>query len=177
MRVGFVGRFQPFHKGHKKAVETLQEEHEVVMVLGIAEERDRENPLNFEERKNIIRSCFPEIEIFGIEDRESDKDWASELEQKTGIDAVATRNPKTNNAVKENNSLEIIEHEFHRKNVYSGTEVRRRLRSGEEWRYLVPKCAEKAIEKIIDKVKGSGIDYEFKPGWKRENSYYDTLDS
>lgn len=176
MKVGFVGRFQPFHKGHKKAVETLQEDYNVVIVLGVTEERDRENPLSFDERKEIIRSCFPDIEMFGIKDRESDKEWADKLEEKTEIGAVATRNPKTINAVKENENLEIIEHTLHRENVYSGTEVRRRLRSGEEWRYLVPKCAEESIAKIIDKVKGSGINYEFKPGWKKENSYYDTLD-
>lgn len=177
MRVGFVGRFQPLHKGHKKAVETLQEDHDVVLILGITEERDRENPLTFDERKSIIRSCFPDIEIFGIEDRESDSEWAEELEEKTGIEAVATRNSKTINAVEENENLEIIKHELHQEDVYSGTEVRRRLRSGEEWRYLVPGCAEEKIAELIEKVKVSGINYEFKPGWKRENSYYDTLDS
>ncbi|WP_414836825.1 adenylyltransferase/cytidyltransferase family protein [Candidatus Nanohalococcus occultus] len=177
MRVGFIGRFQPFHKGHFKAVKSLEKDHEVVIVIGVAEEPSRDNPLNFKQRKQIIEECFPSKEIVGIEDRESDEEWARELEERINLDGIASRNPETIKAVEENPALEIIEHELHQKSIYSGTEVRRRLRSGEEWRYLVPKCGEEKVAELTEVFKGSGINYKFKPGWKRENSYYDTLDS
>lgn len=174
MKVGFVGRFQPFHKGHMKAVEELRNEHEVILVLGITGERSRENPLNFEERKEIIRSCLPDIDIVGLEDTENDEDWTQEMISKTEIEAVATRNEDTAEVIGEFSDLEVIRHSNHRESVYSGTEVRRRIRSGEEWRYLVPECAKEVIADVLEQIKGSGIDYEFKPGWKRENSFHDT---
>lgn len=177
MKTGFIGRFQPFHKGHLKSVRELQEDHEVVLVLGVTEKRGRENPLTFEERKEIIRECLPEIEIIGLEDTESDEDWIEELQRKTGIEAVATRNENTREVVKEFSDLDVIKHSSHQEGIYSGTEVRRRIRSGEEWRYLVPDCAMEAVADVTEQIKGSGIDYEFKPGWKKENAFYDTLGS
>ncbi len=72
--------------------------------------------------------------------------------------------------------MEVIEPEMHDPEIYSGTEIRRRMRSGEEWRYLVPRCAQDRVEEYEDKICESGIDYEFEPGWKRDNAYHGTAE-
>lgn len=56
----FVGRMQPFHNGHKKIIETaLQKADNVLVLIGSAgKARNIRNPFTFEERQNMINSCF-----------------------------------------------------------------------------------------------------------------------
>ena len=53
----FIGRFQPFHKGHLHALEgILADGYEVIMALGSTQESHTlMNPLTVEERKDIIK--------------------------------------------------------------------------------------------------------------------------
>lgn len=176
-----IGRFQPFHEGHKAVVDNYIDEYELVIAVGSAEqEGTEENPLSFEDRKAIISGCFPEIEIVGLKDFEKDdegnKKWLNQLKEKTSANKVISRNSLVKSIVRDDSELELVEQDMHDPNIYSGTEVRRRVKSGEEWRYLVPECAESAIAERIEKIKKSGIQYEFEPGWKRENSYHDTYE-
>lgn len=176
-----VGRFQPFHLGHRKVVEKDSGRYDLVIGIGSAdEEGSEENPLSFEDRKNIIQACYPDIEIIGIDDysrdEEGDQKWLDELKEKASPDIVISQNDLVKKLVKNDLGLELVEQEMHDPRIYSGTEVRRRIKSGEEWRYLVPECAEEEIAERLDKIKESGIQYEFEPGWKRENAYHDTYE-
>lgn len=57
----FIGRFQPFHNGHKAVVEAaLEQAREVVIVVGSSfAARNIRNPFTFEERKAMIKAVFP----------------------------------------------------------------------------------------------------------------------
>jgi len=172
MRAAFLGRFQPMHLGHYKTIERYSEEYDLVIVIGSADKSGtEENPLSFEQRKNIIRSCFPDIEILGLEDFESDEEWKKGLEQKLDADKILTRNENVEEIL-EDSSFEIVKHDSFDIEIYSGTEVRRRIRSDAEWRYLIPPCSKEVLESLIEDIKDSGVQYEFEPGWKRENSMY-----
>ena len=180
-RAILVGRFQPFHLGHREVVEKYRDSYELVIGIGSAgKEGEEENPLSFEDRKEIIRACYPDIEIMGLKDYNSDEEghqkWLEELRDKASPDKVISQNGLVKRLVEEDPELELIEQDMHDPGIYSGTEVRRRIRSGEEWRYLVPECAEEEVADRIEKIKGSGIQYEFKPGWTRENAYHDTYE-
>lgn len=180
-RAVIVGRFQPFHEGHKQVVDSYIDEYELVLAIGSAsEEGTEENPLSFEDRKKIIRGCYPEVEIVGLEDFERDDEgnrkWLEHLKEETGAEKVISRNSLVKSLIRDDSELELVEQDLYDPNIYSGTEVRRRIKSGEEWRYLVPGCAEEAIAEKLEKIKKSGIQYEFEPGWKRENSYHDTYE-
>jgi nicotinamide-nucleotide adenylyltransferase len=181
MKVGFLGRFQPLHKGHHKVIEDHRDEYgEFKVIIGSSgEERTEDNPLSFEERKDLIQTCFPDIEVIGVEDETKDEEgnrkWIQKIED-TGIDAVISQNDLVQMLVGEYTDLKLIEQEMHDKGIYSGTETRRRIRSGEEWRYLVPKCCTEKIADLVDDIKESGTQYDFEPGWKRENAYHDTYE-
>lgn len=56
----FIGRYQPFHNGHKAVIEkALEQAKEVVIVVGSSfSSRSIRNPFTFEERKNMIKSVF-----------------------------------------------------------------------------------------------------------------------
>jgi len=175
MRAAFVGRFQPFHRGHMHAIEQFKDDHEIVIVIGDENSREEDNPLNFEERRETIKQCT-DAEILTLENHESDEVWTQKLIEKTESDAVISRNEWTLEAVKEYSNLEILKQDFKNRELFSGTEIRRRIRSGEEWRYLVPDCAEETISELEETIKKSGKDYEFEPGWKRENAFHGTAE-
>lgn len=57
----FIGRFQPFHNGHKAVIDrALELAHKVVVVVGSSfSARNSRNPFTFDERKEMISSVFP----------------------------------------------------------------------------------------------------------------------
>ena len=177
----FIARLQPIHEGHKQVIEKYKEEFkDFKLLIGSANRsREQENPLNFKERKKIVQKCFPNLEIEALGDEAKDKKgnqvWVSKIIEKFEPDRVISRNELVLELFQEQ-GVEVVKQELIDRDVYSGTEVRRRIRSGEEWRYLVPECARDSVEKYIDIIKETGIQYEFKPGWKKENAYYDTAE-
>ena len=78
----YIGRFQPFHKGHLSIVKRALEECEtLVIAIGSAQEsRTKKNPFSFEERKLFIwRSLWglnSRVVIVPVEDRKEYSDDA-----------------------------------------------------------------------------------------------------
>lgn len=70
MKTGlFVGRFQPFHDGHKQCIEKILESCDRCIVMMRETEKTEKNPFDFEKRKAMIRAAFPnkdqvEIQMF-----------------------------------------------------------------------------------------------------------------
>lgn len=61
----FIGRFQPFHLGHKSVIDAaLEKARHVIVLIGSAKEaRSLRNPFNWEERADMIRAAYaPEIQ-------------------------------------------------------------------------------------------------------------------
>jgi bifunctional NMN adenylyltransferase/nudix hydrolase len=58
----FIGRFQPFHKGHQFVInEALKQGQYVIVLCGSAHQpRSLRNPWLIQEREQMIRSCFSE---------------------------------------------------------------------------------------------------------------------
>jgi bifunctional NMN adenylyltransferase/nudix hydrolase len=64
----FIGRFQPFHNGHKAVIEAaLEQAKEVVVVVGSSfAARNIRNPFTFEERKAMIKAVFPSDNVLVV---------------------------------------------------------------------------------------------------------------
>lgn len=79
----YIGRFQPFHKGHKSIVDKmLRECDKVIIAIGSAQETEtKNNPFRYEYRKWMIQTVYPaiwnRIIIIGIEDRINPSDDSS----------------------------------------------------------------------------------------------------
>ncbi|MFQ3275191.1 MAG: nicotinamide-nucleotide adenylyltransferase [Candidatus Nanohaloarchaea archaeon] len=143
----FLGRFQPFHLGHHTTVEKYEEKYSIfeLVVGSSSKSRTEENPLTFEERKEIIRSCHPEVEITPLEDEDRGEEgypvWAERLEEKTEPDVVITRNNLVQRLVREYTDAEVEAQELFRPDECSGTELRKRIRAGDEnWKEITPDC-------------------------------------
>ncbi|MFB6203728.1 MAG: adenylyltransferase/cytidyltransferase family protein [Candidatus Nanohaloarchaea archaeon] len=178
----FIGRFQPLHTGHRNVIQDLKDGYgdPTVVIGSAAKSREEKNPLSLEEREEVIENCFPELETVGLEDEgeseEDNRNWVQKLIETTDPDVVVSGNELVQRLVREYTDAEVESPEKYEPDLYSGTEIRRRIRSGEEWRYLVPDCAQEALEDLVEAIRDSGQQYEFEPGWKRENAYHDTFE-
>lgn len=58
----FIGRFQPFHRGHQAVIDAaLKQAKEVIVVVGSSfAARNIRNPFTFQERKEMIEACYPD---------------------------------------------------------------------------------------------------------------------
>lgn len=91
----YIGRFQPFHKGHAKIVDyALQRSDKIIFLLGSNNKtRTEKNPFTFEERSEIIEKSLPYQQgcfLFRpLDDFDNDEDWLKEVKIQTKI-AVET---------------------------------------------------------------------------------------
>jgi nicotinamide-nucleotide adenylyltransferase len=182
MKAVFLGRFQPFHLGHHKVIEKYSKKYDLTLVIGSADKsRTEKNPLTVEEREKVIRECYPDIEIVYLDDtektEEGNREWMKKLDEQTEAGKIITQNSLVKKLSEKHSDMEIVEQDLFDEEIYSGTEIRRRIRSGEEWRYLVPDCSVELIDRLEEIIKKSGIQYEFEPGWKKENAFHGTADN
>jgi len=79
-----VGRFQVprLHKAHLDLIRGVQKEHEkVIIFLGMSPARvTRNNPLDFESRKQMLLREFPDVNVLYIKDCPSDEAWSKNLD-------------------------------------------------------------------------------------------------
>ncbi|MEM0058380.1 MAG: nicotinamide-nucleotide adenylyltransferase [Candidatus Bathyarchaeia archaeon] len=157
----FVGRFQPFHKGHLQAVrDILGEVDELVIVVGSAQYSHRiDNPFTTGERLVMIRKALEEakidlkrIWIVPVPDVHIHMVWVSVVEGYTPpFDVVYSNEPLTRRLFIEA-GYEVKPIRFHKREVYSATEIRERMLRDENWEELVPESVAKFIREI-DGVK------------------------
>lgn len=84
-----VGRFQipELHDGHCDIIERVQKKHKVV-AIGIGESPirgTRRDPLPYYIREHIIREQYPNVQVFRIDDHESDHIWSQHLDFQIGL--------------------------------------------------------------------------------------------
>ncbi|RLI17463.1 nicotinamide-nucleotide adenylyltransferase [Candidatus Bathyarchaeota archaeon] len=148
MRRGlFIGRFQPFHKGHLYAVKRILEEvDELIIVVGSAQmSHELDNPFTAGERIEMIRRALDaegidrgRYMLIPIPDAPAHTVWVSMVESQTPrFDIVYTNQPLTRRLMLEA-GYEVRGIELYERERYEATEIRRRILVGEDWRDLVP---------------------------------------
>ncbi len=155
----FVGRFQPFHLGHLNVVkDILNEVDELVIVVGSAQYSHRiENPFTTGERIVMIRRALEEagidlrrIWIVPVPDIHIHMVWVSVVEGYTPrFNVVYSNEPLTRRLFIEA-GYKVKEIQYHKREVYSATEIRKRMLNGENWEELVPK----SVAEFIKEIKG-----------------------
>lgn len=83
-----VGRFQvpELHEAHKELISGVCSEHEkVIIFLGLSPViGTRNNPLDFEARKQMILKEYPNVNVLYIKDEPSDEVWSKKLDTQIG---------------------------------------------------------------------------------------------
>lgn len=83
MNIGlYIGRFQPFHNGHKKIVDTMLEENETnVILIWLSEDEDK-NPYSYWQRLHFFTHGYATqdtLHIYPLSDEESDEKWIENI--------------------------------------------------------------------------------------------------
>lgn len=151
----FVGRFQPFHKGHYRTLLELIKKHAQV-VLGIGSSQalpTLQNPFTAREREELIRISLPEkalekVRFVHIPDINDDNLWVAHVQNLVGpFDVVYTNNPLVYTLFSQAN-LPVIKHQLIEPDRYQGTLIRDALTEGKGWKTLVPPKAKEALENM-----------------------------
>ncbi len=160
----FVGKFNPFHKGHMEALKRiLQDGDEVIIVVGSSQySHELDQPFTTGERITMIRLALREAGvdpsrylIVPIPDVQAHNTWVPQVISYTPkFEVVYSNDPLTRRLFKES-GFTIKAIPFYNREVYSATEVRRRMLKDEDWESLVPSSIAKFIKEIngVERLK------------------------
>jgi nicotinamide-nucleotide adenylyltransferase len=153
-RAFYIGRFQPFHKGHYSVINNIEKEFdELIIGIGSAQRsHEPENPFTAGERIMMIRHSLEDTDILHyavpIDDIRQNAIWVSYVNARTPpFDVVYSNNPLILQLFGEAGIETRRPPMFHRQK-YSGTEIRRQMLEGDEWKKLVPNAVVDVIAEI-----------------------------
>ncbi len=146
-RLGFIiGRFQPFHKGHKYLIEeSLKLADKIIIGIGSANKSDEKNPWSWEERKKVIETFLQHEgleknvkDIIPLFDNPDDDVWFQNLQKATGQFDVTIGNNPWNNGIIERHGIPAIAIGFKKRHVWEGVQIRQLMNKKEKWEDRVP---------------------------------------
>jgi nicotinamide-nucleotide adenylyltransferase len=144
MRGFFIGRFQPFHLGHRRFLEAIADEVDSIIVgVGSAQASHTvENPFTAGERVSLIHRSIIDLEpttyTIPIEDIDRYAVWVSHVRAMCPpFDVVYSNNPLVQRLFREA-GYEIESVGLVNRDEYRGTAIREKMIGGEPWRDLVP---------------------------------------
>jgi nicotinamide-nucleotide adenylyltransferase len=154
MRGLVIGRFQPFHEGHRFLINHIDEEvDEVIVGIGSAgQSHSLKNPFTSGERVHLVQDVLDEMDaktyLIPIADVDRDAMWVKHIEILCpAFDVVYSNNPFVERLFEEE-GYEVRGTPLHNREEYCGSEIRRRMLDGEAWEGLVPDPVVEAIEEI-----------------------------
>jgi len=162
----FIGRFQPYHRGHHRVVEEIAADvDELVVGIGSAgESHKRNDPFTGGERVMMLTRALQELDIVTyavpIEDIERHAVWVSHVQSMCPAFDVAYSNNPLVVRLFEEAGVEVRSSPMHNREILEGTSIRERMVRDENWEELVPEAVAGVIEEIdgierIQKVSAS----------------------
>ena len=162
MKALFIGRFQPFHKGHLKIVKNASKEYdEIIIGLGSSQyDNSVDNPFTDYERRRMIKESLNNINIknfkvINIPDIHNPPKWVEHVcSIISDFDIVISNNDFTLELFKDKN-FKVKKTPLYNKKMFSGKEIRRRIKENEEWYDLVPEKVKIIIFEIdgVNRIK------------------------
>lgn len=169
MRGLLIGRFQPFHLGHRHLVEHVAADvDQVVVGIGSAgRSHSLENPFTSGERVHIVQDVLDGLDVetylIPIRDIHRNAMWTKQIETLCpDFDAVYTNNPFVERLFTED-GYEVRGTPLLNREEYRGAEIRRLMLEGEDWTHLVPDAVADAVSDIGGVARLEKIDASDEP--------------
>jgi len=152
----YIGRFQPFHKGHATVIkDILEKEDEIIIAIGSTQESFTvKDPLSAGERYEIIRTFLKAEKLWDrsmiilIPDIRENFVWPLRVrEYSPRFDRVYTGNTLVEMLFK-NAGIEVVRVKFYNREVYKGKEIRRKVLKGEPWESYIPETVLPLLKKF-----------------------------
>jgi len=160
----FIGRFQPFHKGHLATVKfALRKVDQLVIVVGSAQKsHEPKNPFTAGERIRMIKESLDsekvdvgKILIIPIPDVDVHSLWTQQVDILVPkYDVVFANDPFTLMLFRER-GVKTIEAPLVDRTNMQATEIRSRMAMGRKWEILVPVAVVRVVKEIngVERVK------------------------
>jgi len=165
MRVGLlIGRFQPFHNGHLKAVKTaLGRVDYLYVIVGSAQKsHERDNPFTAGERISMIKSALDgngvdpaRWMVIPIHDADSHSVWVSYVKSMVPSFDIAFTNDSLTFTLLKEEGIEVEAIPYLNRKEYSATNVRTRILERKDWESLVPPQVARLVNKFggVERVR------------------------
>ena len=164
----YIGRFQPFHKGHLHCLRFIAREFKkIIIVIGSANKKGTgENPLGAEERKEILEKVIAREKLKGcrivlLNDIDEDEKWVEHVKENIPkFDVVFSNNELVKKLFLEKGfAVENIP--FEKRYEYMGKLIRENIKGKDgSWKkpipeYLIGLLEEFGFEKLISQGSSS----------------------
>jgi len=152
MRSLVIGRFQPLHNGHLKMIEYVAERSSY-LIIGVGScnsSMTHENPFTAEEREQMLKDSLKfEIpyDIKRIPDFGDNIRWIDYIRENIGFDVFWT-NSAGERQIFQEAGLKVQEIPFFDRELYSATEVRKRILGDGDWANLLPPQTVKIVSRV-----------------------------
>lgn len=150
----YIGRFQPFHTGHRRVIEQIATEvDELVVGIGSAgDSHSARNPFTAGERIMMITKALVEFDLVTyavpIEDLERNAVWVSHVRSMCPKFEVAYSNNPLVIRLFNEAAVEVRQPPMYDRDVLEGAEIRRRMADGDDWESLVPDAVADVVAEI-----------------------------
>ena len=149
----FIGRFQPFHLGHRFVLDHCRTE---IVYIGVGSSQYHhvlDNPFTFDERKTMITLALTDnfdikYDIFPVPDIHDPPRWANYVSMIIPpFSEVLSNNQFTIDLFQEQGST-VYCPGLQKRSEYAGKEIRRLIINNEPWEHLVPEKVVSYLKKI-----------------------------
>jgi nicotinamide-nucleotide adenylyltransferase len=181
----YIGRFQPFHLGHRKVITGIAKQvDELVIGIGSAQQNHtQENPFTVGERILMISHSLEGLDLYyyiiPIGDIYQHAVWVSHVRSMTPPFTVVYSNDPLVSRLFRESGCKVQSSPLYNREEYSGTEIRRRMLAGEDWKKLVPHEVVEVISEIngIERLKSIAVNGDIEENrWSKSifKKYRDT---
>ena len=143
-----IGRFQPFHKGHRYLLlECAKLAEKLIIGIGTPLIKNRNtDPFSFEVRKAMLEAVIKAekltgsvIKILPVYDfLDSDDKWYAEMIKAVGEFDVYFGNDEWTTGIFEKHGHTVGRFPFFKRNLYEGKKIRRLIETKGQWQERVP---------------------------------------
>ncbi|WP_123538989.1 nicotinamide-nucleotide adenylyltransferase [Halosimplex salinum] len=152
----YIGRFQPFHNGHRAMVEHIVEEvDELVLGIGSADvSHTVRNPFTAGERVMMVTKAVEDVDVptyvVPIEDIDRNAVWVSHImSMSPSFDVAYSNNPLVVQLFEER-GIEVRQSPMFDRERLEGSDIRDRMLDDDTWNDRVPDV----VADVIDEFSG-----------------------
>lgn len=150
-----IGRFQPFHLGHKYLIEkALEVSEKIIIGIGSSNKNDEKNPYPADVRVEFLKKFVKEeklekrvSKIIKLYDNPDDDVWFENLIKKTGKFDVTVGNNPWNNGIIERHGIIAMTIGFYKRHRLEGIKIRKLIEEEKKWEDRVPQYLVRHITK------------------------------
>jgi nicotinamide-nucleotide adenylyltransferase len=152
----FIGRFQPFHKGHLHAIRWIAKRSgKVLVAVGSSQlSHELQNPFTSNERLQMLKIALShgglsgKCTLFALKDIKENSKWVRHVEKGVpSFDRFYSNNPLALKLMK-NGGVTTCRIPFLRREDYQAQIIRKKMRKSESWASRVPTPVASYLKKI-----------------------------